>query len=87
MKEDNPNLKACDRLMLKNAWRASGRLPESTLYGIINKLQEGDNMLSLRCVAEFVDGSNMMIREDNLLDSHATSSEVKGGVVNHQALM
>ena len=72
--------------MLKNAWRASGRLPESTLSGIINKLQ-GDNMPTLRCVAEFVDGGDVMIMEGDLLDDHATSSEVDGGVVNQQVPM
>ena len=86
-KEDNPNPKTCDRLVLKNAWRTPERLPESMLYAIINKLQEGDNVPTLRCVAEFVDGGDVMIREDDLLDSHTTPSEIKGGVVNHQAPM
>ena len=85
-KEDNPNPKPCDRLVLKNAWRASGRLPESTLYGIINKLQERDNMPTLRCVAEFVDGGDVMIEEEDIQDVRATS-EVKGGVVNQQLPM
>ena len=85
-KEDNPNPKACDRLVLKNAWRTSGRLPESTLYGTINKLQEGDTMPSLRCVAEFVDGGDVMIGEEDIQDVRATS-EVKGGVVNQQLPM
>ena len=87
MKEDNLNLKACDYLVLKNVWRASGCLPESTLYGIINKLQEGNNMPSLCCITEFIDGSDIMIEEDNLQDLHATSSEVKGAAINQQVVM
>ena len=83
-KDDNPNPKPDERLVLKNAWRASGRLPESTLYGIINKLQAGDNMPSLRCVAEFVDGGDVMIKGEVLQGVLATSSESKGIVVNQQ---
>jgi len=60
-KEDNPNPTPKECLVLKNAWRASGRLPESTLYVIINKLRADDSMLPLRCVAEFVDGGDVMI--------------------------
>ena len=86
-KDDNPNPKPDERLVLKNAWRASGRLPESTLYGIINELQGGDNMPSLRCVAEFVDGGDVMIGEEVLQDVLATSSEPKGNVVNQQVAM
>ncbi len=63
-KEDNPNLNPCECLVLKNAWRASGHLSESTLYGIINKLKECNNMPSLHCVAEFVDGGDIMIVEN-----------------------
>ena len=85
-KGDNPNPKACDRLVLKNAWRASGRLPESTLYGIINRLQEGDNMPSLRCVAKFVDGGDVMV-EGEVLQDPPTSSEIKGDVVSQQVPM
>ena len=44
-------------------------------------------MPTLHCVAEFVDGSNVMIMEGDLLDDHATSSKVNGGVVNQQVLM
>jgi Fungal protein kinase len=55
-KEDSPNPDPSECLVLKNAWRVSGRLPESTLYGIINKLKERDNMPTLRSVAEFMDG-------------------------------
>ena len=83
-KDDNPNPKACDRLVLKNAWRTSGRLLESRLYVTINKLQEGDNTPTLRCVAEFVDGGDVMIGEDVPLGTHATSSTIKGGGSNHQ---
>ncbi len=50
-KDGKPNSKPADRLILKNAWRASGRLPESTLYEIINKLQADAEMPSLHCVA------------------------------------
>jgi hypothetical protein len=86
-KEDNTNPKPYERLVLKNAWRASGRLPESTLYAIINKLQGGDNMPTLRCVAEFVDGGDVVIREKVLQDDPGTSSEIKGSVVNQQVAM
>ena len=50
-KDDNPNPKPDERLVLKNAWRTSGRLPESTLYAIINERQAGDKHAesSLRC--------------------------------------
>ena len=80
-KEDNPNPKPCEYLVLKNAWRTSERLPESALYGIINKLQQGDNMPTLRCVAEFVDGGDVMIEADTLQVT-TPSSTIKGGVVN-----
>jgi len=85
-KEDNPNPKPCERLVLKNAWRASDRLPESTLYSIIDKLQEGDNTPTLRCVAEFVDGGDVMIGKD-VWRGPATSSKIKGRVVNRQVTM
>ena len=85
-KEDNPNPEPCDRLVLKNAWRASGRLPESTLYGIINRLQEGDNMPSLRCVAKFIDGGDVMV-EGEVVKDPTTSSEIKGGIDNQQVPM
>ncbi len=74
-KEDNPNPNPCECLVLKNAWRASGRLPESTLYGIINKLKERDNMPSLRCVAEFVDGGDVMIAENAQQGIPTTSNQ------------
>ena len=86
-KDDNPNPNPNERLVLKNAWRASGHLPESTLYGIINKLQGGDNMPSLRCVAEFVDGGDVMIGEGILHDVPATSSGINGCIVNQQIVM
>ena len=78
-KEDNPNPDPRECLVLKNAWRASGRLPESTLYGIIHKLQERDNMPTLHCVAEFVDGGDVMIVEGSQQDIPTTS--------NHQVAM
>ena len=62
-RDDNPHPQSNERLILKNAWRASGGLPESTLYGIIKKLQEEDETLSLRCVAEFVDGGDVTVEE------------------------
>jgi hypothetical protein len=86
-KEDNPHPKPEERLILKNAWRASGRLPESTLYEIINKLQAADDMPKLRCVAEFVDGCDVTIREDVRQDSSATSSESKEITVNERVAM
>jgi len=86
-KEDNPNPKPCECLVLKNAWRASGRLPESTLYGIINKLKERDNMPNLRCVAEFVDGGDVMIGGDAQQDIPTTSSDITGGVANQRVAM
>ena len=60
-KEDNPS---SEPLVLKTAWRASGRLPESTLYGIINTLQAAEGMPTLRCVAEFVDGGDVLIGDE-----------------------
>ena len=86
-KEDSPNPDPRECLVLKNAWRASGRLPESTLYGIINKLKERDNMPTLRCVAEFVDGGDVMIGEDTQQDIPTTSSDIRGGVVNQRVAM
>ena len=62
--DDNPNPVPNECFVLKNAWRASGRLPESTLYSIINKLQTGNSMFTLRCVAEFVDGGDVMVEEE-----------------------
>src|SRR5258706_15144353 len=86
-KEDNPNPNPCECLVLKNAWRPSGRLPESTLYGIINKLKERDNMPSLRCVAEFVHGGDVMIGGYAQQDIPTTSSDIMGGAVNQQVAM
>ena len=62
--DDNPNPMPAECLVLKNAWRASGRLPESALYLIINKLPAGNSMFTLRCVAEFVDGGDVMVEEE-----------------------
>jgi hypothetical protein len=73
-KHDDPSPKPCERLILKSAWRVFGRLPESALYVIVNKLQAGDDVPSLRCVAEFVDGGDVMIREEIQQDTLATSS-------------
>ena len=72
-RDDNPNPTPSECLILKNAWRASGRLPESTLYAIINKLQASDDMLTLRCVAGFVDGGDVTI-ENRIQESGAPSS-------------
>lgn len=73
-KNDKPNPTPDEYLILKNAWRASGRLPESTLYEIINKLQAGDSVLTLRCVAGFVDGGDVMIEEEGRHPLSASSS-------------
>ena len=62
--DDNPNPMPTECLVLKNAWRASGRLPESTLYAIINKLPASNSMFTLRCVAEFVDGGDVTVEEE-----------------------
>jgi hypothetical protein len=86
-KDDNANPKPDERLVLKNAWRASGRLPESTLYAIINKLQGGENMPTLRCVAEFVDGGDVTIGEEVRQGGSATSSKSKESVVNQRVAM
>ena len=61
----------------------SGCPPESILYAIINRLQEGDDIPILRCIAEFVDGGD---RNDwgDVLQGPDTSPEIKGGVVNQQ---
>ena len=86
-REDNPNPKPSERLVLKNAWRASGRLPESTLYAIINKLQANENMPSLRCVAEFVDGGDVTIGEEVPQGSSGTSTKDKEVLVNQTVAM
>jgi len=86
-KQDNPSPMPSERLILKNAWRASGRLPESTLYAIINKLQAGDNLPTLRCVAEFVDGGDVMIREEVQQGGSAISSTSNGSAVNQRVAM
>jgi len=66
-----------DCLILKNAWRAPGGLPESTLYKVINKLPAGDGALTLRCVAGFVEGGDVMA-EDVRQHTHFPSSSVVG---------
>ena len=75
--EDNPNPMPTECLVLKNAWRASGRLPESTLYAIINKLPAGNSMFTLRCVAEFVDGGDVMVEEELQQPHHPSSSSFR----------
>ena len=74
--DDNPNPMPTECLILKNAWRASGRLPESTLYAIVNKLPADNSMFSLRCVAEFVDGGDVMVEEDFQQPHHLSSSKL-----------
>ena len=76
--DDNPNPIPTECFILKNAWRASGRLPESTLYAIINKLPADNSTFTLRCVVEFVDGGDVMVEED-LQQSHHPSSSNSGG--------
>ena len=61
--DDNPNPMPTESLILNNAWRAPGRLPESMVYTIINKSQAGNSMLSLRCVAELMDSGDVMVEE------------------------
>ena len=75
--DDNPNPMPTECLILKNAWRASGRLPESTLYTIINKLPANNSMFTLRCVAEFVEGGDVMIKEELQQPHNLTSSNVR----------
>ena len=86
-REDNPNPKPSERLVLKNAWRTSGRLPESTLYEIINKLQAHENMPTLRSVAEFVDGGDVTIVEEVRQGSPGTSPKGKKALVNQVVAM
>jgi len=86
-KQDDPSPKPCERLVLKNAWRASGRLSESTLYAIVNKLQAGDEMPTLRCVAEFVDGGDVTIVEEIQQDIVATPPNNKEITVNQRVPM
>lgn len=86
-KEDNPNTEPHERLVLKTTWRASGRLPESTMYAIINKLQAGEDMPTLRCVAEFVDGGDVMISEEVRQGSFSTSPKGEERVVNELVAM
>ena len=76
--DDNPNPLPTECLILKNAWRASGRLPESMLYAIINKLEANNGMLTLRCVAEFVEGGDVMVGEA-CQHTHTHSSSKGGG--------
>ena len=82
--DDNPAPQPKERLVLKNAWRASGRLPESTLYAIIKKLQEADETLSLRCVAEFVDGGDVTIEGEG---GPAAASEDEGAPIKKRVAM
>jgi len=63
--DDSPKPTPAECLILKNAWRASGRLPESTLYSIINKLQTGNYHFTLRCVAEFIDGGDVTVEQEH----------------------
>jgi Fungal protein kinase len=86
-KDDNPNPKPTERLILKNSWRASGRLPESTLYGIINKLQASSETPTLRCVAEFVEGGDVMAEEEVQQPSSGTSSKGNEEVVVMRVVM
>ena len=86
-KEDNPNSEPNERLVLKTSWRASGRLPESTLYAIINKLQAGEDMPTLRCVAEFVDGGDVLIGEEVQRGSLSTSPKGEESVTKQRVAM
>ena len=86
-KDGKPNSKPADRLILKNAWRASGRLPESTLYEIINKLQADAEMPSLHCVAKWVDGGDVMVEEEAHEDNPAASSKGKSKITTQQVAM
>ena len=71
--DDNPNPMPTECLILKNAWRASGRLPESMLYAIVNKLEASNDMLTLRCVVEVLAGGDVMI-EEVCQSTHSPSS-------------
>jgi hypothetical protein len=64
-KDNNAHPETKDRLVLKNAWRASGRLPEATLYATIKKLDETNEISSLRGVAEFLDGGDVTVEEED----------------------
>jgi len=75
--DDNPNLMPAECLILKKAWRAAGGLLESTLYAIINKLQVSHNEFTLRFIAEFVDGGDVMVEEERQNTNSPSSS--KGG--------
>jgi len=86
-KQDNPSPRPSERLILKTAWRASGRLPESTLYSIINKLQAGNDMPTLRCVAEFVDGGDVTIEETVQQVCPATPSNTNESILNQRVAM
>jgi hypothetical protein len=83
--DDKPNPMPTECLILKNAWRASGRLPESTLYAIINNIQADDSAFTLRCVAEFVEGGDVTV-EGERQHIPSSSSSLKGGV-NHRVAM
>jgi Fungal protein kinase len=86
-KDDNSKPKPTEHLILKNSWRASGRLPESTLYRIINKLQASSETPTLHCVAEFVEGGDVMIKEVIQQTGSAASSKGKEEVVNERVVM
>ena len=76
--DDNLNPMPTEGFVLKNAWRASGRSPESIVYSIINKLPAGSSMFTLRCVAEFVDGGDVMVKEERQHPQHPSSSNCRG---------
>jgi hypothetical protein len=82
--DDDPNPVPTECLILKNSWRASGRPLESTLYATISKLQAGNSALTLRCIAEFVDGGDVTVGEEPQHTHLASSS--KGGEKNRVAM-
>jgi Fungal protein kinase len=86
-RDDNPKPKPTERLVLKNSWRASGRLPESTLYKIINKLQASSETPTLRCVAEFVEGGDVMVEEEIQQIGSAAPTKGQEAVVNEHVAM
>ena len=75
--DDNPNPMPNEGFVLKNAWRASERLPESMLYEVINKLPVSNSMFTLRCVAEFVHGGDVMVEEGLQQPQHPSSSDCR----------
>ena len=80
--DDNPNPMPTECLVLKNAWRASGRLPES-VHAIMNKIQAGNSMFTLRCVAEFVEGGDVMIEDEHQHHNHPSELAEKQRVAVH----